>query len=224
MSDIAKITEQSAARVESARLAVEAIARQVSDHDRDMAAKRVQFEQLDADNRAYRTALALKEKPTVQQPSVTELENLRLDLELSGNTTMVLQGRKTAAAIALVAAKRAHLDGCRDHLMETVLSPASAELEAAFLHLRDVAAKQMAAHYVVHRKLNERAPIAENLQDLYGPMAEFLHAIYVMRWAEYPYNIRPSWLPMQGRFWVDELPGVHERVNELLSGVQGALS
>lgn len=224
MSDLAKITEQSAAKVESARLVVEAIADQVSEHDRDIAAKRVQFEQLDADNRAYRTALALKEKPTVQQPSVTELENLRLDLELSGNTTMVLQGRKTAAAIALVAAKRAHLDGYRDHLMATVMTPANAELDAAFDHLRDVAAKQMAAHFVVHRKLNERAPIADSLQDLYGPMAEFLQAIYRMRWADYPYIIRPGWLPMHGQFWVDELPGVHERVNELLAGVEGALS
>ena len=224
MTNIAQITEKSAAKVESARLALEAIADQVSEHDRDIAAKRVQFEQLDADNRTYRTALALKETPTVPQPSVTELENLRLDLELSGNTTMVLKGRQTAASIALVAAKRAHLDGYRDYLTTTVLNPANAELEAAFLHLRDAAAKQMAAHYVVHRKLNERARVADNLQDLYGPTAYFLRGIYEMRWETYPYNIRPDWLPMHGRFWEDDLPGVKERISELLSGVEGALS
>lgn len=224
MRDITKMTEQTAAKVEVARLAVEVASRKVSQHDADTDAKRVRFERLDSDNRAFRTAIALHETPKVVQPSVEELENLRTDLELSANVALVLNGRRTAANLALVAAKRAHRDGYRNHLVATVMAPANAELQAAFDHLRDAAAKQMAAHYVVHRKLNDDAPVANDPLDLYGPTAEFLYQIRLRPWADYPYSIRPGWLPVHGTFWPDELPGVHDRIKELLVGVEGALS
>lgn len=121
---------------------------------------------------------------------------------------------------ALKAAESKHKKAVADYLRETAVTPALADLQKAFDAVRDAAVNVMAAHHLAYRKFNDRAPPPNNALELYGPVSEWLFSIKGMAWPTYPYEIRPGWLPQNGQFWPDELPGVAERVADLLAEIE----
>ena len=77
----------------------------------------------------------------------------------------------------------------------------------------------MAAHNLAYRKFNDRAPAANSVMELHGPVSELIGELRELYWSNYPYSIRPQWLPANGRFFPDEMPGVAEATEALLADV-----
>lgn len=220
MNAVTAIHEQHA--VERGRLAIvrdDAAARLYA-HERaskDKAAKLADFEAAYISNA---TAEALGQESAQNLPDATEMEKLRADTAAAEPVRRQLAANLDRCEDALTAAEAKHKAAVGDHLREVVLTPALNELQAAFTAVRDAAVNAMAAHYLANRKFNDRAPPPNNALELYGPVSEWLFALQQMDWPSYPYAIRPGWLPLHGRFWPDELPGVAERVAELLAEVE----
>lgn len=220
MSAVTAIHEQHAA--EKHRLAIvrdEAAAR-LAAHDSTTRAKARQLAEFEAIYVANATDEALGKEPTQDLPDATVLEKLRADAAAAEPVRRQLAANLDRCEVALKAAESKHKAAVGAHLRDAAVKPALDELQAALAAVRDAAVNAMAAHHLAYRKFDDRAPAANNALELYGPVSEWLFGLQQMDWPSYPYAIRPGWLPLHGRFWPDELPGVAERVTELVAEVE----
>lgn len=220
MSAVTAIHEQHAA--EKRRLAAvrkDAAAR-LTAHERATKDKGARLAEFEAAYVANATAEALGQEPTQGLPDATDLEKLRADATAAEPVRRQLAANLERCDVALKAAEAKHKAAVGDYLREAAVTPALNELQVAFAAVRDAAVNVMAAHHLANRKFNDRAPPPNNALELYGPVSEWLFALQQMDWPSYPYAIRPAWLPLHGRFWPDDMPGVAERVAELLAEVE----
>ena len=192
----------------------------LSNHDRTSAAKAAQLAKIEAAYVDNATAEALGLEMPHELPAANVLEKLRADVAVAAPVRLQLAANLDRCESALKAAESTHKDAIGDHLRTTVMPPALAELEQAFAAVRDAAVNVMAAHRLAYHDFSERKPPYHNANDISGPAAQWLATLQTADWPDYPYSIRPDWLPQYGRFWPDELAGVWDRMKQLRAEVE----
>lgn len=175
---------------------------------------------LEADREQNMLAAALDRPPPAPTPSPSELEALRADRESGKHVIAELQRLAAAADKAHTEAQRVCKAQTSLYLQDTALRTARDNLAAAFDHLRDAAVEAMAAHRVAFHDYGERRTHYTSPNDVSGPVAHWIATLRQMNWPDYPYNIRPDWLPVNGQFWADELGGVAEHVALLKASIE----
>ena len=220
MNAVIAIHEQYAANKQRLSIARDEAAARLSAHERATEVKASQFAEMEGVYVANAASKALGLDRAQDLPDANVLEKLRADVAIGEPVRRLLAANLERCEGELKAAQGKHKAAVCDYLREVAVPPALDEFHTAFEGLRDAAVNLMAAHYLAYRKFDDRAPMLNNAQEAYGPASEWLFDLNRATWPTYPDKIRPAWLPENGRFYPDELPGVAERVAELLVEVE----
>jgi hypothetical protein len=174
---------------------------------------------LEADREQNMLAAALDRPLPTPAPNVAEMETLRADIEISKRVSVELERQATTAEQAHSEAERECKAQISNDLQDTAVGPARDAFADALDAVREAAVKLMAAHKLAYHDYSERKPPYHSANDVSGPAAQWLATLQTMQWPDYPYSIRPAWLPVNGRFWPDELPGVAKQTALLKASV-----
>lgn len=220
MSAVTAIHEQHAAAKRRLAAVLDDAREREFAHDRNTKAKVAQLAEAEAAYAANATARALGEEPTQELPDGTILEKLRADISVAEPVARQLAANRERCEKNLQAAEAKHNSAVADYLRDTALAAARSELNDAWNVLREKAAKVMAAHKLVYHDFNDRPTTPNCYDDLHGPVAYLLSAMVQLPFEQWPYSVRPSWLPQHGRYFPGDMPGVEERTAELLAEVE----
>lgn len=220
MSAVTAIHEQFAAEKKRLAAVLDDARDRETAHRRNTAANVARLAEVEAAYTANATARALGQEPTQELPDGTILEKLRADITVAEPVAHQLAANRERCEKNLAAADKKHKSAVADYLRDTALAADLAELNEAWDVLREKMAKVMASHKLVYRDFNDRPMAPNNYDDLHGPAAHLLSAMALLPFEQWPYSVRPKWLPVHGRYFPGDMPGVEERTAELLAEVE----
>lgn len=213
-----------AAKVAALQAARDQVAARAATHETQTREDQFDLAEAEQQIKTHHTAVALGSEVVPPAPDFSTIETLRAKVAIAGQVSIELKARLSAADQSLEKATRERNKAISDHIRHSVLDPARVELADAWDKVRAAIEKIMAAHVLAYQKFDDNARAASCVNDLYGPAAHCVSTLIASDWRQWPYSVKPDWLPWGGRIDNCNMPGVDERANQLRAKIEEELS
>ncbi|USU08839.1 hypothetical protein NF700_17570 [Sphingomonadaceae bacterium OTU29MARTA1] len=191
----------------------------LANHDRGTSQGADIIERYDA----ARIDIAAGEQPPAGTPSLAEYDEACSQRAIAPQVRLRLQAKVNACEAAFAKAVANEKDLKRDAGRASALEPAIAECKQAAADYFNSLIKVAAAHALFEREFNSQARPVDSPEDYFGPAAHILCEFQNLPWENWPYSLRPDWLPTN-RYYPDSFKSFHEHSAEMRARAEQVLA
>jgi hypothetical protein len=186
--------------------------RRVSENQNALAALEELIEQGEAAI-AKATLAKVMGDSAADAPTSSRISDYRSEAEARRTAARELERRQQISKEKVDEAKQAVRAAAREHIRSQLRPKALKRMERAQSDVRDAAVDLMAIDRLESTVFADptRDSFHRSAEDMYGPAAFLLESLKTeVAWKEWPYSLRPDWLPKHGPWRSFQIAGVAE--------------